>query len=207
MVVKKPFWILFTLFIISCILCSVLLSIPAVVYAQQPTGSIPTVTGTPKGVTATVKIGLTEDRVKVRAGPNVLYPQIGIILLGAEVPVVGKSIGGDWIVIEYPGVPGGIGWVWANYMDLTPGELPVIESPPSPEPVTTITIDPTMAAQFITTPQATRLPTFTAPAPLNIPTYEVSTGQVLGNVPIGLVIITLAVLGVLIGLFSYFQAR
>ncbi|HOV05631.1 MAG TPA: SH3 domain-containing protein [Anaerolineaceae bacterium] len=207
MVVRKPFWIQFAIIIVICMICSTLLSIPAEVYAQQPTGSIPTVTGTPKGITATVKIGLTEDRVKVRAGPNVLYPQIGIILLGAEVPVVGKSIGGDWIVIEYPGVPGGIGWVWANYMDVTPGELPVIESPPSPEPVTTITIDPTMAAQFITTPQATRLPTFTAPPPLNIPTYETSTGQVLGNIPIGLVIITLAVLGALVGLFSYFQAR
>ncbi len=177
------------------------------VHAQQPTGSIPTVTGTPKGPTAKIRIGLTEDRVNVRSGPSVLYPEIGVILLGAEVPVVGKSAGGDWLVVQYPGVPGGIGWVWALYMDVTPGELAIIESPPSPEPITTITIDPTMAAQFVTTPIATRLPTFTQPAPLVIPTYDTSTGQTLGGIPIGLVIIILAGTGILLGLFSYFQSR
>lgn len=178
-----------------------------VAYAQQPTGSIPTVTGTPKGVTAKVRIGLTEDRVKVRAGPSVLYPQIGVVLLGAEVPVIGRSSGGDWLVIEYPGAQGGKGWVWSLYMDVSPGELAVIENPPTPVPITTITIDPTMAAQFITTPRATRLPTFTEPAPLQIPTFETNTGQVLGGIPIGLIIVFLSVLGLLFGLISYFQSR
>jgi uncharacterized protein YraI len=143
----------------------------------------------------------------VRSGPSVLYPEIGIVLVGAEVPVVGRSAGGDWLVIQYPGVPGGIGWVWALYFDVTPGELPVIENPPTPIPVTTSTIDPTMAAQFITTPIATRLPTYTQPAPLVIPTYDNNTGQSLGGIPIGLVIITLLSLGMIIGLFSYFQSR
>jgi hypothetical protein len=175
--------------------------------AQQPTGSIPTVTGTPKGPTAKIRIGLTDDRVRVRSGPSVLYPQIGVILLGAEVPVKGKSVGGDWLVVEYPGVPGGIGWIWALYMEVSPGELQIIENPPPPEPVTTITIDPTMAAQFVTTPMSTRLPTFTQPAPLVIPTYNVSTGQSLGGIPIGLVIIAIAGSGILIGLASYFQSR
>jgi uncharacterized protein YraI len=178
-----------------------------VAYAQQPTGSIPTVTGTPKGVTAKVRIGLTEDRVKVRAGPSVLYPQIGVVLLGAEVPVIGRSSGGDWLVIEYPGAQGGKGWVWSLYMDVSPGELAVIENPPTPVPITTITIDPTMAAQFITTPRATRLPTFTEPAPLQIPTFETNTGQVLGGIPVGLIIVFLSVLGLLFGLISYFQSR
>jgi hypothetical protein len=177
------------------------------VHAQQPTGSIPTVTGTPKGPTAKVRIGLTEDRVNVRSGPSIEYPEIGVILLGAEVPVVGRSIGGDWLVVEYPGVTGGIGWVWARYMSVTPGELAVVESPPLPEPIRTITIDPTMAAQFVTTPIATRLPTFTQPAPLVIPTYDNSTGQTLGGIPIGLIIIILAGTGILLGLFSYFQSR
>jgi hypothetical protein len=92
-------------------------------------------------------------------------------------------------------------------MDVSPGELAVIENPPTPVPLTTITIDPTMAAQFITTPRATRLPTFTEPAPLQIPTFETNTGQVLGGIPIGLIIIFLSVLGLLFGLISYFQSR
>ncbi len=199
----------FSLLIIALllVLSSYALTTFDTVSAQQPTGSIPTVTGTPKGPTATIRIGLTEDRVKVRSGPSVLYPQIGVILLGAEVPVVGKSAGGDWLVVEYPGVPGGIGWVWALYMNVSPGELAVIESPPLPEPIVTVTINPTMAAQFITTPIATRLPTFTEPAPLTIPTFDNSTGQTLGGIPIGLIIIILAGAGILIALFSYFQVR
>ena len=177
------------------------------VFAQQPTGSIPTVTGTPKGLVATVKIGLTEDYVNVRSGPSSLYPAIGVILLGAEVPVLGRSVGGDWLVVEYPGVQNGIGWVWANYMNVTPGELPVIENPPSPVPLTTVTLDPTMAAQFVTTPESTRLPTFTQPAALVIPTYSNSTGRLIGGIPIGLVIIVLAGLGILIGVFAVMQSR
>lgn len=204
---RKIRWILLSFTVLVLLLSLLLVSSPANVIAQQPTGSIPTVTGTPKGVTAKVKIGLTEDRVNVRSGPSVLYPQIGVILLGAEVPVVGRSAGGDWLVVEYPGTQGGIGWVWSLYMDVSPGELAVIENPPSPVPITTITIDPTMAAQFITTPLATRLPTFTEPAPLSIPTFEASTGQVLAGIPIGLIIVLLSVLGILLGLFSYFQSR
>jgi hypothetical protein len=200
-------WIILSFTVVMLLSLLLIVSSPANVIAQQPTGSIPTVTGTPKGVTAKVKIGLTEDRVNVRSGPSVLYPQIGVILLGAEVPVVGRSAGGDWLVVEYPGTQGGIGWVWALYMDVSPGELAVIENPPSPVPITTITIDPTMAAQFITTPLATRLPTFTEPAPLSIPTFEASTGQILAGIPIGLIIVLLTVLGILLGLFSYFQSR
>lgn len=207
MAFRKIKWILLvaTLITTICLLFSQSLSYS--VSAQQPTGSIPTVTGTPKGVTAKVKIGLTEDRVNVRSGPSVLYPQVGVILLGAEVPVVGRSAGGDWLVVEYPGAQGGIGWVWSLYMDVSPGELAVIENPPSPVPITTITIDPTMAAQFITTPRATRMPTFTEPAPLQIPTFESSTGQILAGIPVGLIIVLLSVLGLLLGLFSYFQSR
>lgn len=207
MVLRNIRWIGILIIALLILLSSFALTNYGTVSAQQPTGSIPTVTGTPKGPTATIRIGLTDDRVNVRSGPSVLYPQIGIILLGAEVPVVGKSAGGDWLVVEYPGVEGGIGWVWALYMDVSPGELAVVESPPLPEPITTVTIDPTMAAQFVTTPIATRLPTFTEPAPLSVPTYDNSTGQTLGGIPIGLIIIILAGAGILIGLFSYFQVR
>lgn len=204
---RKYRWFYLISLVTIILIATMTFTTPAKVIAQQPTGSIPTVTGTPKGVTAKIKVGAVENWANVRSGPSTLYPQIGVILLGAEVPVLGKSSGGDWIVVEYPGVSGGKGWVWAQQMELSPGELAIIESPPSPVPITTVTIDPTMAAQFITTPVATRLPTFTAPPPLSIPTYESSTGQVLGSIPIGLIILILVVLGSLIGLFSYFQSR
>lgn len=177
------------------------------VFAQQSTGSVPTVTGTPKGPMASIKIGLTEDHANVRSGPSTLYDAIGIITIGSSVPVLGKSIGGDWLLIEYPGVPGGEGWVWALYMDITPGEIPIVEMPPSPQPKATFTIDPTMASQFVTTPLATRLPTYTPPSALVIPTYETNSPQNFAGIPIGFIIIILLGLGILISLFAYFQSR
>lgn len=177
------------------------------VLAQQPTGSIPTVTGTPSGVIGTVKTGM-EDSINVRSGPSFFFDKIGILLPAQSVPVRGRSPGGDWLQIEYPGVEGGLGWVLGNYLDLTPGELPVVEPPPTPMPKTTATIDPTLAAQFVITAVPTRLPTYTPPAPLVIPTFtDNSSGEFLRGVPIGLVIISLAAIGIFIGLISLLQGR
>jgi len=177
------------------------------VFAQQPTGSVPTVTGTPKGPMASIRYGFTEPSVNVRSGPSTLYDAIGVIYMGEQVPVKGKSIGGDWLLIEYFGVDGSSGWVWALYMNITPGEIPLVEMPPSPQPKVTFTIDPTMASQFITTPLATRLPTYTPPAPLAIPTFEIMETQKFAGIPVGFIIIILLGMGILIALFSYFQSR
>lgn len=178
------------------------------VNAQQPTGSVPTVTGTPKGPIASIKAGITENFVNVRSGPSsVQFDIIGIIYVGNSVPVKGKSIGGDWLLIEYPGVVNSEGWIWSLYMDVTPGEIPIVEMPPTPQPKVTFTIDPTMASQFMTTPLATRLPTFTPPAALVIPTYEQNEPQKFAGVPVGFIIIILLGLGIITSLFTYFQSR
>jgi hypothetical protein len=178
---------------------------PILVQAQQPTGSIPTVTPLSTGPTGTVKVGYGES-IYVRSGPGTLYNQVGVLLPGATVSVLGKTVSGDWLLISYPGVSGGQGWVWALYMDVTPGELPIMEIPPTPTPKITATIDPTMAAQFVITPEATRLPTFTQAAPLTIPTF--STGTIgNGHIPVGLIILILAGLGSLIGMISFIQSR
>lgn len=182
---------------------------PSRVNAQIPTGSIPTVTGTPSGVLATVKGGLGEDTINVRSGPHALYyPKIGVLMVGQTVPALGRSSGSDWILISYAGVPGGQGWVFSKYIDLTNGELPVIEPPASPTPEVTQTIDPTLAAQFIVTAAPTRLPTFTPAPPLNIPTFEPSSGsRVISSIPMGLVVVILLSIGILMGIFSFIQRR
>lgn len=186
-----------------------LASSPNDVQAQIPTGSIPTVTGTPSGVMATVKAGLGEDTINVRSGPHALYyPKIGVLVVGQTVPALGRSSGSDWILISYPGVPDGQGWVFSKYVDLTVGELPVVQPPASPTPEVTQTIDPTLAAQFIVTAAPTRLPTFTQAPPLTIPTYESSNGgQSIKGVPMGLVIAGLFSIGILMGIFSFIQRR
>lgn len=112
--------------------------------AQQATGSIPTVTGTPSGPVATVYLDL--EQVDVWAGPSQYsYPAIGVLLAGQQVPALGRSGDGVWIQIRYPGVPGSVGWVYGPYVSLTSGSnLPTIETPPTPTIVATQTIDPTL---------------------------------------------------------------
>lgn len=204
---KRKYRIIVTGFMALLVLVAIFsIQVTPAVHAQLPTVSVPTVTGTPRGVIATVKFGLAET-VNVRAGPNTVYYRIlGLLIPGQEVPAVGKSVAGDYIVIEYPTANGGVGWVWSTYLSLSPGELPVIEPPPTEGPMQTATIDPTLAAQFVVTAEPTRLPTFTAPAPLVIPTFTDASGAtVLGKIPVGLIILVVAGLGVLIGVLSLLQ--
>lgn len=172
---------------------------------QQPTQIIPTVTGTPIGAAITVKID--QDQINVRSGPGTLYPKIGVLIGGQVVPAKGRSPGGEWILIEYPGVEGGVAWLYAPLVDLVPGSvLGIIEPPPTPTPQTTATIDPTLAAQFIVTSVATRLPTYTQPVPLAVPTFEaVDIGGRSTGIPPGLVIISLLTIGGLLGVVSLTQ--
>jgi uncharacterized protein YraI len=174
---------------------------------QQPTGFLATVTGTPEGVMATVLID-QPDPINVRSGPSTLFDKIGVLLPGQRVSVKGRSVGGDWIMIDFPGVPGDFGWVLAGLVVLSPGELQIIEPPSTPTPIVTQTINPTLAAQFITTPDPTRMPTFTPGDRLIVPTYaDTFTSSFLGKIPAGLVIFILAGMGGLLALFTFIKSR
>ena len=199
-------WFLIFIFALIILFFSLNLSVKAENLLQQPTIALPTVTGTPAGVMVIVNLD-QPDPINVRSGPNVLNDKIGVLLPGQKAPALGKSAGGDWILIQYPGVPGGQGWVYAPVVSLTPGDLQIIEPPPTPTGAVTQTIDPTLAAQFIQTPIPTRLATFTPAAPLVIPTYTDYSGSTSGAIPIGLVILILIGIGALIGLFTIFQGR
>src|SRR5688572_21269666 len=103
------------------------------VLAQQPTGSVPTVTGTPPG--PTIKVDQSLPTVNVFAGPGSFdYPAIGVLLGNETAPAIGRARGReDWILIRYPGVPGSIGWVWGLQVSLSPGALlPIVDVPPTP---------------------------------------------------------------------------
>ena len=79
--------------------------------AQVPTGSVPTVTGTPVDAIATVRDN-EQGFVNVRAGPSAFdFEIVGVLVVGQQVPALGRSPGGDWIMIAYPGVPGGVAWI------------------------------------------------------------------------------------------------
>jgi hypothetical protein len=182
-------------------------TVQAIGQLQIPTVAIPTVTGTPLGTVVTVRTDIDQDQINVRSGPSTNYDVVGVLIIGQVVPALGRSAGGDWVQIEYPGVAGGNAWVYSPLVNVS-GNLPIIEPPPTPTPQTTPTIDPTLAAQFIVEIPPTRLPTFTPPPPLLIPTYEVSeisTDRM--RIPMGFVIIGLGVVGLFGTFLSVLRGR
>ncbi len=173
------------------------------VFGQFPTVSIPTVTSSPRGayVIGLNLTGSEYEPVNIRSGPGTIYKNIGVLLVGEEARALGQY--GDWIQIEYIGADQDVAWVYAPWVNLIDGPVPRIEPPPTVTPAITKTIDPTMAAQFIQSDQATRLPTFTEPPPLLIPTYQTETGATApGGIPLGLVIVILAGLGLFLTLIA-----
>jgi len=175
--------------------------------AQIPTGSIPTVTGTPVGALAIV-LANEQGFINVRAGPStVAYDIVGVLVEGSQVPAIGRSPGGDWIEVAYPGIPGGVAWIWSDLVEVR-GSLPVIEPPPTQTPRVTATIDPTLAAQFLVDVPPTRLPTFTEPPPLSKPTIPVDAPIASqGRLPVGLIITGLAVIGLFGTVISFLRSR
>jgi hypothetical protein len=203
-------FILRLILLAGCILSGLIISnIPSVQagsLAQQPTGSIPTVTGTP--VNATVKVYENQMMINVHTGPGQNYPVIGILVAGQETPAIGTDRDGNWIQIVYMGVPGNVGWVAKSMVNLK-GELVVVTPPATEAPHETPTLDLTLAARYaqpVAVP--TRLPTYTVPAPLAVPTFagrSISLSNV--KLPIGFLIIGLAVLGLFGTLLSFLRGR
>lgn len=171
--------------------------------AQQPTGNIPTVTGTVSGPFITVN----NEGANVRAGPSSYdYATIGWLVPGETAPALGRSPAQEWIEITYLGAPGGVGWVYAPLVSLSPGFLPILEPPPTATPRTTPTINPTYAAAFQVQMTPTRLPTFTPPPPLATLNFEPAAGTG-SRVPMGFVILGMALIGILGAVISFLRGR
>lgn len=167
-------------------------SFPDPALAQQPTETPSPGTG------LFITVTTTEPQINVRLGPSsTIYPVVGILFTGSTAPALGRSPGGDWIQIEFPSAPGGVGWVYSPLVQVSPpGNLQVVEPPPTPVPPATSTIDPTLAAQFIVEPTSTRLPTFTPP-PTLVPHEFSPAPSVQNDIPWASIIIAFFVLGVI----------
>jgi len=175
--------------------------------AQQPTGSVPTVTGTVSGLVLTVYADL--EQINVYAGPSTYeYPAVGVLLASQSVPALGRASDENWIQIFYPGVPGSTAWVYAPYVRISPGaRLPRVDAPPTPTPFSTPIINPTLAAAFVTPVTPTRLPTFTPPAPVIVPTFADENQNRTNRIPVGLLIFSLGFIGALGALISFLRGR
>ena len=182
--------------IVSIILIAIILTRSPAMASPQPLQvdtPTPTVTGTPEG-----PLILVPDQVNVRLCPSTDCDLVGVLIAGQTASAIGRSPGGDWIQIVYPGVAGNVAWVYSYYVVLESGQslLPIVEPPPTPTPNITPTIDPTLAAQFnlgesISTP----LPTYTAVAPVVQPTFETLQADTATGFPPILAILSLLIRG------------
>lgn len=185
-----------------------LVTISAAAQGGRPAAALlaPTVTGTPEGPQI-----LVPDKVNVRLGPCTECELVGVLIAGQKAPAIGRTSGGDWIQIVYPGVEGNVAWVYAplvQIINLGARSLPIVEPPPTPTPRVTATIDPTLAAQFnLADGLATRLPTFTPPAPIVAPTFEATDNGAPGGIPPILAIVALLVVGGVGTAVSFLRGR
>jgi hypothetical protein len=200
---------LFVLAFAGCFVLGLVGAIPPqAAHAQQPTGSIPTVTGSPAG--PVVRVDQSVSQVRIYAGPSSFdYPAVGVLVAGETAPAIGRARGReDWIQIVYPGVPGSTAWVFGLYVSLSPGALlPLVELPPTPTPFSTPTINPTLEAAFLGQQTPTRLPTFTLAPPLELPQFSDADAAPAAGVPAGLIILSLGLFGFFGAVISYLRGR
>jgi len=201
-----------TLFSIALVVASLMaVALPGndrIALAQQPTGSIPTVTGTPSG--PTIQVDPFNDQIIVYSGPSSFdYGAIGVLLANESAPALARARGrDDWIQIYYAGVKGSTGWVYAPYVKLSPGAiLQIIDVPSTPTPFSTPTLNPTLEAAFIGQQTPTRLPTFTPPPALDLPSFDDAMSNEGPGVPTGLLILSLGLFGFFGAVISYLRGR
>ena len=181
------------------------------VAAQQADTVTPSLTMTATVATGMPYITVTYiEPINVRTGPSSFdYPVVGSLPVGGTAAAVGRSPAGEWIEIEFPEAPRGTAWVYAANVTVAPPNalLPVVEPPPTPAPLETDTLNPTFVASFPIIPTSTRLPTFTPPPPLAIPTY-VNNVPVSSGRPITVWLMAgLGLIGVLGIAFTSFRRR
>ena len=183
------------------VLAVVGLSIGTLFSAKQAEAYQVASTPPPAGVYVTVTYS---DPIHVRGGPSTVhYPIVGQLFPGDVAPALGVSPGHEWVQIAYPQAPGGVGWVYAIYVQVSGGDLLVVEAPSTPTPLVTATIDATLAAAFNFLPTPSRMPTFTPPPPLAVPQFtEVTTPRQTMVAP-GIFVVSLVLIGVLGMLVSF----
>lgn len=144
-----------------------------------------------------------DDGVNVRGGPNTaFYPIVGHLDPGQTAPALGRTPESDWIQIAYADAPGGVGWVYAYYVELRGGIPPIVPTPLRPLPLITETLPAEMLTALAPLPTPTRLPTFTPPPPLVVPVYPTPATSVSGRTVLVPLVLTLALLGLIAALLA-----
>ena len=95
----------------------------AVLSETIATTAITTVATTDAAVVTTASATVTSSgRLNVRSGPGTSYTIVAKANAGDEVSVLARNDAADWVQIQMPDSPDGVGWVAARYLDFA-GEL------------------------------------------------------------------------------------
>lgn len=104
----------------------------AVIMKRKVIVDLPAPKPTPKTPTGRV---VGAQTLNIRSGPSTAFPVIGAARAGDEGEIVGRNADGRWWAVSVPSLPGGVGWVSADFVVATNAEnVPVIASPPPPTP-------------------------------------------------------------------------
>jgi uncharacterized protein YraI len=91
--------------------------LPAATEAS-PTGETPVDTAEAPTPIADKPYGLTLAQINVRSGPAASFESYGLIEANEQVYILGQTLNGLWLQIEYPSVPAGVAWVSSQYVEL-----------------------------------------------------------------------------------------
>ncbi len=123
---------------------------------------------------------VTNDFVNVREGPNTAYRLLGRLNQNETAPVRGKSADGRWWQITYAAGPGGIGWVFGEYVraNAAAAGVPVAAAPPLPTqpPAPPPVVVPTAIPPTAPPPVLPTVPPGSSSGPLSVNTTMVASG-------------------------------
>jgi hypothetical protein len=147
------------------------------------------------------------EQVNLRAAPGTDAKVVGVLIVGQQAKVLGRTPVGDWYLVEYPGAPDNRAWVFREVVQLRgadPDALEFVTPFPSQTPLPSET--PLPGFNVAGTPLPTRLATFTAaPAvePLVFPAADTPNAKF----PPILVIAVLLIGALLAGLLGLLRRR
>jgi len=91
---------------------------------------------TPIPPTPELPYGITLAQINVRSGPASSYSAYGLIDKDQRVNILGQTLSGLWLQIEYPSAPTGVAWVSSQYVKLMSdiSTLPYFDNDGNPLP-------------------------------------------------------------------------
>ncbi len=142
-------------------------------------GTLPPSTVVPPAPVPGAPLITTTDYVNLRSGPGTNYPVIGNAAPGASTTPTGISADGAWFQFAVPTsfFPAGYLWVSADFVvAINTSNLPVVDAPPPPTPVTTPPSGTTSGDCTLVSQTPADGGTFSAGTPLSVTWVLKNTG-------------------------------